>query len=310
MASKILTTSEAIREATAQLLEESPNYYVIGEGITDPKGAFQTTINLHKEYPGRVFDMPISENGMTGVCIGSAISGMRPIMVHMRADFLLYAADQIINNAAKWWQMFGGQGGTVPLVIRAVIGRGWGQGVQHSQHLEDLFARIPGLKITCPSNAYDAKGLLIAAARDNNPVLMFEHRWIHDLKSEVPDEMYEVSLDEPKMVRFGKDINLAAWGYMVHECMKAAEFLSKQGIEACVVDSRGPVESFPNTLVIQEESCCPPAPSLSKYFYPSIVSIMVRVGEALNRKVILTDALTYLDERAHDVPNQDFKGPF
>jgi pyruvate/2-oxoglutarate/acetoin dehydrogenase E1 component len=309
MPSKILNTAEAIREATAQLLEESPDYYVIGEGITDPKGAFKTTINLHKEFPGRVFDMPVSENGMTGVCIGSAVAGMRPIMVHMRADFLLYAADQIINNAAKWFQMFGGRGGHVPMVIRAVIGRGWGQGVQHSQHLENLFAAIPGLKVVCPSNAYDAKGLLITAARSENPVMFFEHRWIHDLQCEVPDEMYEIPF-EPTIVRAGTDLVITAWGYMVHECMKAADFLSKQGIEVAVVDSRGPCGPGENYIVIREESCCPPAPALSRYFYPGIVRIMLEVGDVLGKKIELTEAVAYEAGRPHDVPNPDFRGPF
>lgn len=305
------TTAEAIREATAQLLAESPDYYVIGEGINDPKAAFGTTKDLHKEFPGRVFDMPVSENGMTGVGIGTAIVGMRPIMVHMRADFLLYAMDQIVNNGAKWHQMFGGRGGNVPMVIRAVVGRGWGQGLTHSQHLESLFAQIPGLKVVCPSNAYDAKGLLISAARDNNPVLFFEHRWIHDLKSEVPDEMYEVDLIEPAMKREGKDFLLMAWGYMVHECMKAAEFLSKQGIEIGVLDTRGPVEvNFQKASVIREESGCPPSPHISRFFYPNVFSIMIEVGQKMNVKVDLTEAVKYLEGRPHDVPNPDFKGPF
>ncbi len=306
----IKTTAEAIREATAQLLNESPDYYVIGEGITDPKGAFGTTRHLQSEFPGRVFDMPVSENGMTGVCIGSAVAGMRPIMVHMRADFLLYAADQIINNAAKWFQMFGGKGGSVPMVIRAVIGRGWGQGVQHSQHLENLFGAVPGLKVVCPSNAYDAKGMLIAAARNNGPVLFFEHRWIHDMKSEVPDKMYQVSIHEAKMVRSGNEVTLAAWGYMVHECLKAGYFLSRQGVEISVMDTRGPIDDGPDYEVISEASCCPPAPTLSKYFYPSIVQIMIRVGELLDKKIVLTEASAYEASRPHDVPNPDFKGPF
>lgn len=311
MPSKILTTAEAIREATALLLKESPEYYVIGEGVTDPKGAFTTTINLHKEFPGRVFDMPVAENGMTGVCIGTAIAGMRPIMVHMRADFLLYAADQIINNAAKWYQMFGGRGGAVPMVIRAIIGRGWGQGIQHSQHLESIFAMIPGLEVVCPSNAYDAKGMLIAAARSKNPVLFFEHRWIHDLKSEVPDELYEIPLNQPNIVREGKGPVVAAWGYMVHECLKAAEFLSKQGIDVCVVDCRGPVEGNEKKyILIKEESGCPPAPHLSRFYYPSITEIMMTVGEHMGRKISLTEAVAYESSRPHDVPNPDFRGPF
>lgn len=305
----VKTTVQALREATAQLLAESPDYYVIGEGVTDPKGAFGSTLNLHKEFPGRVWDMPVSENGMTGVCIGSAIAGMRPIMVHMRADFLLYAMDQIVNNAAKWHAMFGGQGGNVPMVIRAIIGRGWGQGLQHSQHLESMFASIEGLQVMCPSNAYDAKGMLITAARSKNPTIFFEHRWIHDLKAEVPDEMYEVP-DTPTFLKTGDGPTLISWGYMVHECLKAAEFLAKQNIHVSVIDARGPVNSMDGFIVIKEESCCPPAPSLSKGFYPSIVSIMIEVAEHLGVKVNLTEALAYEDSKPHDIPNPDFKGPF
>lgn len=305
-----MTTAEAIRQATAQLLAESPDYYVIGEGITDSKGAFKTTLNLHKEFPGRVFDMPISENGLTGVCIGTAVAGMRPMMVHMRADFLLYAADQIINNAAKWHAMFGGRGGKVPMVIRAVVGRGWGQGVQHSQHLESLFSGIPGLNVVCPSNAYDAKGMLIRAMRSNNPTLFFEHRWIHDLQCEVPDEMYEVSCSDIEVVQSGGPLLVVSWGYMVHECKKAAEFLLKQHINPTFINSNGPVDDGPNRIVIREDSCCPPSPALSKDFYPNTVSIMRRIGEKLGREIDLREAEAYVAGRPHDVPNPDFKGPF
>lgn len=303
----IKTTVEAIREATAQLLESSSDYFVIGEGVPDPKACFGSTKDLHKDFPGRIFDMPVSENGMTGVCIGAALGGMRPIMVHMRIDFLLYAADQIINNAAKWHAIFGGQQ-SVPMVIRAVLGRGWGQGLQHSQRLEKMFASIPGLKVVCPSNAYDAKGLLIAAARDNNPVLYFDHRWIHEMKSEVPDEMYEIAIGEPKVLRDGV-IPVTAWGYMVHEVMKAAEFLDKQGIEIQVIDSRGPIDGSAG-LVIEELSMCPPSPGASRGFYPTPVSIMTEVGQRLGVPVDTTAAELYVNSKPHDTPNEDFRGPF
>ena len=286
----IKTTAEAIREAQAQLLLESKDVFIIGEGVND-QGAFGTTKGLKEEFPGRVLEMPVSENGMTGVCIGAAVSGMRPIMIHMRADFLLYAADQIINNAAKWWGMFGGKAGSCPLVIRDIIGRGWGQGMQHSQHLEKMFAEIPGLTVLCPSNAYDAKGMLIWASRQKNPVLFFEHRWIHELKCEVPTQMYEV---EPEPKRLTKKVNyccmdskfrvIKTYGYLVHEAMEA--YRHNSNIE--VWDMRGPLGA--NWV---EESCCPPSPYLSRGFYPTA-----------------QDLGAPATDRPHDVPNPDFKGPF
>lgn len=279
----IKSTVEALNEATEQLLRESDKVFLIGEGVPDPKGCFGSTTGLKKKFPDRVFDMPVSENGMTGVCIGAAVSGMRPMMVHMRADFLLYAADQIINNAAKWWGMFGGQGGSCPLVIRAVVGRGWGQGLQHSQHLEKMFSEIEGLTVLCPSNAYDAKGMLIWASRQKNPVLFFEHRWIHELKCEVPDEMYEVK-PEPVRVIGGALQSVLTYGYLVHEAVEA--YKNNPIFE--VWDMRGPKGA---TWV--EKSCCPPSPHLSKGFYPTAQNLGAPPSD-----------------KPHDIPNPDFRGPF
>lgn len=308
----IRTTAEAIREATVHILSEHPDAYVIGEGVNDPKGAFGTTKDLKFEFPGRIWEMPVSENALTGMCIGSAIAGMRPIMVHMRADFLLYAMDQLVNNAAKWHQMFGGRGGSVPLIIRAVVGRGWGGGLQHTQHLESLFAAIPGLLVMCPSNARDAKGMLIHAARQNNPVLFFEHRWIHELKCEVPEIAYEVS--GPAMVVMGRRSHgtLAAWGYMVHECVKAAEFLQKQGFFPEVLDLRGavPGNRASDYILVKERSGCPSSPYLSRGFYPNVVSIMQDVAAYLCTKIDTSEAEEYLKNKPLDVPNKDFIGPF
>ncbi len=232
---RVISASEAIREATNQLLQSSPDYFIIGEGVPDPKACFGTTTNLMADFPDRVFDMPIIENGGTGICIGASLLGMRPIMVHMRDDFLMYAMDQIVNNAAKWYSMFGGQR-SVPMVIRAILGRGWGQGQQHSQNLEAMFAHVPGLKVVVPSNAHNAKGLLIAAAKDNNPVIYLEHRWVHSVTSEVPEEMYECEIGKARIARAGDDLTIVTWGYMTLECLKAAEFLSEQGVSVEVID--------------------------------------------------------------------------
>lgn len=235
---RILKFSEAIREATDQCLENDPRAYVIGLGVPDPKGIFGTTLGLQEKYGGkRVLDMPTSENGMTGIAIGSAIVGLRPIMTHQRVDFALLAMDQIINNAAKWHYMFDRQM-SVPLVIRLIIGRGWGQGPQHSQSLHSLFAHIPGLKVVMPSTPYDAKGLLIAAVEDNNPVIYMEHRWLHGVSGHVPQEMYRITIGQAKRLREGGDVTIVSTSFMSLEALHAAKILEEQGIHAEVIDVR------------------------------------------------------------------------
>ena len=164
--SRLLKYSEAIKEAINLCMGEDHNVYIIGLGLTDVKGIFGTTIGLLEKYgPDRVMDMPVSENAVTGILIGSCIIGMRPIMTHQRIDFALLAMDQVVNEAAKFHYMFSGKI-KVPMVIRMIIGRGWGQGPQHSQSLQSLFAHIPGLKVIMPATPFDAKGLLISSIRD------------------------------------------------------------------------------------------------------------------------------------------------
>ncbi|MDR3623837.1 MAG: alpha-ketoacid dehydrogenase subunit beta [Chlamydiales bacterium] len=229
---------EAILEATDQVMELDPRVYIMGLGVPDPKGTFGTTLGLQKKYgENRVMDMPTSENAMTGIAIGSAIVGMRPIMTHQRVDFFLLALDQLINNAAKWHYMFGGKM-QVPLVIRLIIGRGWGQGPQHSQTLHNIFAHIPGLKVVMPSTPFDAKGLLVASVEDNNPVVFIEHRWLHGIFGEVPEKLYEVPLGKAKVIKEGTDVTLVACSQMTLEAWKAANALEKEGISAEVVDLR------------------------------------------------------------------------
>ncbi len=235
---RMLKYHEAIREATDICMQRDPSVFLIGEGVPDPKGIFGTTLGLQKKYgERRVLDMPLSENGMTGVCIGAAITGMRPILTHQRVDFSLLSFDQIINNAAKWHYMFGGKM-KVPLVIRIIIGQGWGQGAQHSQNLQALFTHIPGLKVVMPTTAYDAKGLLISSIEDDNPVIFIEHRWLHNMTDYVPEGHYVVPLGKAKLIRTGKDITLVATSYMTIEAMKAADYLHQQGIDAELIDVR------------------------------------------------------------------------
>ena len=162
---------EAINEALYQSMKSDNKVIIMGLGVDDPKRIFNTTKNL-KEHFGtkRVFDMPTSENGMTGFAIGASLLKLRPVLTHQRVEFALLSMDQIINQAAKWYYMNSGKM-SVPIVIRLIVGRGWGQGPQHSQNLENIFASIPGLKVVCPSNPSDAKGMLISSIKDNNPVI-------------------------------------------------------------------------------------------------------------------------------------------
>lgn len=234
-----LKFSQAINEATDLCLAADPSVYLMGLHVpTDPKGIFGSTLGLQQKYgPERVMDMPTSENGMTGVAIGSALVGMRPIMVHQRVEFALLAMEQIINQAANWYYMFGGQA-AMPLVIRMLIGRGWGQGPQHSQSLQAMFAHVPGLKVVMPATPHDAKGLLIAAVEDNNPVVYLEHRWLHNIFGPVPEGHYTVPIGKARTIRVGCDVTIVATSYMVLESLGAADLLAGDGIDAEVVDVR------------------------------------------------------------------------
>jgi pyruvate/2-oxoglutarate/acetoin dehydrogenase E1 component len=239
MPDREITFAQAVREATDLCMAEDPTVYLMGLGVPDPKGVFGTTLGLQEKYgPDRVFDVPTSENAMTGVAIGSALVGMRPILVHQRLDFALLSMEQIVNQAANWHYMFGGRGGNLPLVIRLVVGRGWGQGPQHSQSLQAWFAHVPGLKVVMPTVPYDAKGLLIASIQDNNPVIFIEHRWLHNVKGHVPEGAYSVPLGAARVVREGNDVTIASTSYMTLEALQAAEAMSEDGIEAEVLDIR------------------------------------------------------------------------
>lgn len=241
MSDRHLTYAQALREALEQAMADDPSVIVIGEGVPDPKAIFGTTSGLIERFgPKRVFDMPLSENGMTGVCIGAALAGMRPVMVHQRIDFSLLAMDQIVNNAAKWHYMFDGQA-SVPMVVRVIIGRGWGQGPQHSQGLHGMFAQVPGLKVVMPSTPHDAKGMLAAAIRDPNPVLFVEHRWLHPVTAPVPGGPYEVPLGSAKILKGGDpdSVTIAGFSYAALEALEAAKALSScNGIEVEVIDMR------------------------------------------------------------------------
>ncbi len=229
---------EALREATELAMEADPSVYVMGLGVPDPKGVFGTTLGLQRTFGAdRVLDMPTSENGMTGVAIGSALLGLRPILVHQRGDFAILSMEQLVNQAAKWHSMFDGKT-RVPLVVRMVVGRGWGQGAQHSQSLQSWFAHIPGLKVVMPSTPSDAKGLLLSSIWDGNPVIFIEHRWLHGVRGPVPEGLTLEPLGKARVLRPGRDVTLLGVSYMTLESLRAAEYLAAEGVDAEVVDVR------------------------------------------------------------------------
>lgn len=236
--SRKLTVPEAIRETMDQALAMDKRIFIMGQGVDDPSGMFGMTLDLHKKHgKERVFDTPLSENALTGIAVGAALTGMRPVYFHNRPDFLLLAMDQIVNHASKYSYMFAGRL-KVPLIIVAVIGRGWGSGAQHSQSLHGLFMHVPGLRLVMPSTAYDAKGLLVASIADGNPVMFIEHRWLFKHKSYVPEELYAIPFGRGLVRRKGKDVTIVGISYMVIEALRAAEELQKEGCDAEVIDPR------------------------------------------------------------------------
>ena len=231
--------AKAINEATELSMKKFSNVFIFGLGVPDPKGIFGTTTGLQKKFgKNRVFDMPLAENGMTGVAIGAALNGYRPIITHQRIEFALLSIEQIINQAAKWNYMTAGKQ-QVPIVIRMIVGRGWGQGPQHSQNLESLFAHIPGLKVVMPFSPKDAKGLLISSIEDNNPVVFIEHRWLHSIQQRVPKIYYKTPIGKARLITRGKNISFLSYSFGIFECLKAAKILKKKyNIFAEVVDLR------------------------------------------------------------------------
>lgn len=233
---RILSYPEAIHEALEQEMSRDDKVIILGQGVNDPKRILGTTRDLVEKFGSeRVFDTPLSEDGMTGVAIGAALSGLRPVHTHIRMDFVLLAMNQIINMAAKIRYMFGGVF-AVPMVIRSIIGKSWGQGPQHSQSLYPLFMNVPGLKIAVPSTPFDAKGCLIAAIRDDNPVLFIEHRLLYYQKGHVPQDTYTLPFGKARILAQGDDVTLVGISQMAVECLRARKLLQEKGINAEVID--------------------------------------------------------------------------
>lgn len=238
MSSKYLKFSDSINNALDLAMKKDKKVIILGLGVDDPKRIFNTTQNLKEKYgKRRVFDMPTAENSMTGIAIGCSLEGYKPVISHQRVEFSLLAMEQIINQAAKWNYMNAGQM-SVPIVIRLIIGRGWGQGPQHSQSLESLFAHIPGLKVISASNAYDAKGLLLSSIEDKNPVIFFEHRWLHQTISKVPKKYYKLPIGKAKIVNKGKSLTIVSNSIMTVEAIKSLSLLKKYNINPEIIDLR------------------------------------------------------------------------
>jgi pyruvate/2-oxoglutarate/acetoin dehydrogenase E1 component len=233
---RTLSYVEAIREATDQEMDRDSSVILFGLDVDDPKAIQGTTRDLVEKYGAeRVFGTPLSEDAMTGVAIGAALAGLRPIHVHIRMDFLMLCMNQLVNVAAKSSYMYGGRV-KVPMVVRSMIGKSWGQGAQHSQGLYSFFMHVPGLKVVAPTTPYDAKGCLIAAIRDDNPVMYVEHRILHFLKGPVPERSFSVAPGKARVTAPGEDVTLVGISYMQLECLRAQRYLESVGVSAEVID--------------------------------------------------------------------------
>jgi len=246
MARKI-SMRQAINEALEQEMMRDASVFIMGEDIAGGAGGngdqdawggpMGVTKGLIGKFPGRVLDTPLSESAFIGAAVGAAACGMRPVAELMFLDFMGVCFDQIFNQAAKFKYMFGGHAQT-PVVIRGMVGAGFRAAAQHSQMLTPLFTHIPGLKVICPSNAYDAKGLLIQSIRDNDPVIFCEHKNLYGIEADVPVESYTIPFGEANVLRDGKHCTIVSYGLTVGRSMEAAETLAKTGVECEVIDLR------------------------------------------------------------------------
>lgn len=235
---RTLMYREALNEALKEEMRRDETVFMMGEGIAERGGSYKVTAGLLEEFGRRrVIDTPIAEASFTGAGVGAAITGMRPVVEILFADFTLLILDQIVNQAAKYKFMTGGKG-CVPMVLRTQGGSGNGLAAQHSQSLEALFYHIPGLKLVMPSNPYDAKGLLKSSIRDNDPVIFIEHKLLYMEKGHVPEAEYSIELGRGAVKRQGRDLTIVAWSNLVNRVLAAADKLEEDGIKAEVIDPR------------------------------------------------------------------------
>jgi pyruvate dehydrogenase E1 component beta subunit len=298
-----ITYMEALREGIRQAMEKDDRVFVIGEDIGTYGGAFGVTAGLIDEFgPERIIDTPISEAGIAGACVGSAMTGMRPIGEIQFSDFVVIAMDQIVMQGAKMRYMFGGKA-EIPFILRLASGSGTGAAAQHSESLENWFVHIPGLRVVMPSSPYDAKGLLLASIEEKNPVMFFEHKLLYKTKGDVPEEMYTIPLGQSHIVREGAHLTVIATSVMVMRVQQAAEILAKEGIEIEIIDPR-----TLNPLDIE-----PMIQSVIKTGKALIVHEAVKTGGfggELSALIMESEAFAYLDAPVRRLAGLDVPIPY
>ena len=298
-----LTYTEALREGLQQVMEKDESVFLIGEDIGVYGGAFGVTAGLVDTFgPERVRDTPISEAGIAGACLGAALTGMRPVGEIQFMDFVALSMEQLVLQAAKVRFMFGGKA-KAPFVLRMPAGSGTGAAAQHSESLENWFVHVPGLKVVMPSNAYDAKGLLLASIYDDNPVIFVEHKLLYKTTGHVPEEMYQIPLSESKVVREGEHLTVIALSIMVQKALQAAEQLAEEGIEIEIID--------PRTLNPLDEG--PIIASVSKTGRVLIVHEAVETGGyggELAARITASEAFDYLDAPIRRLAGRDIPIPY
>ncbi len=230
--SRKISFIQSINECVIGEMKRNKNLVSFGLGINDPKRIFGSTKNLLESFgTSRVFDVPTSENSLTGIGLGLSLGGNPVLMTHQRADFFLLAFDQLINSISKWNYMFSENSGAVNITIRLIVGRGWGQGPTHSQNLQSVFSHFPGLKVVVPTSPFNVKGLLTSSLRDPNPVIFLEHRWLHNTVGYVPKNNFLLDLNKSKVLKKGKDITLISMSYMTLEIKNLYKDLKNLNID-------------------------------------------------------------------------------
>jgi pyruvate/2-oxoglutarate/acetoin dehydrogenase E1 component len=298
-----ITYLEAVREALTQEMQRDPEVFLIGEDIGVYGGAFGATRGMLEEFgPERIRDTPISEAAIAGAATGAALMGMRPVMEIMFMDFLTISMNQLVNQAAKMRFMFGGKA-SVPMVIRAPAGSGTGAAAQHSQSLEAWFVHTPGIKVVAPATPYEAKGLLVSAIRDNNPVLFMEHKLLYRTKGPVPEELYTIPMGKAEVKRPGRDLTLIAYSIMVPRALEAAQQLAAEGIEVEVVDVRSLKPLDKQTIV---RSVAKTGRVLITHEAPQTGGF----GAELAAVVAESEAFDYLDAPIRRLGGQDIPIPY
>jgi len=284
MTERVITYAEAVREAIGQAMETDPTVFMLGEDIGIYGGAFGVSGDLYQRFgKERILDTPISELGIVGAAVGAALVGMKPIVEIQFSDFTAQAMDQIVNQAAKIHFMLGGEL-SVPMVLRAPSGSGTGAAAQHSQSLETWFAHIPGLKVVMPSSPYEAKGLLLSALDDPNPVIVLEHKLLYKTSGPVPEEQYRIPIGTSNKVREGKDLTIVASGVMVSRSIAAAETLSGMGVEVEIIDVRSlsPLDMGPINQSVKKTGKVMLVQEAPKHVgFMAEVSARIAEGEAL-----------------------------